>query len=670
MRIITIDFETYWNSKDKYSLSKMGPIEYIRDPRFEPICLGVRIDRGQTCVIRADGIAKVLAALNLQDPDTWVVGHNLSGFDALILSEYYGVHPAHMCDTINLMHWLGLSRIMSCHHKGLTDLLGHGVKQAGTAVSDGKHAGDFTPEEWQFFVQYCADDVTQCSENFYSMIGTGKVKADALKLIDITAHMGTDAIFRIDAPALDHYVHELDDATARAHQALAEYLHFETPEAMLKAIRSRTEFPRLLEQAGVSCPMKPSAANPEVMTPAISKADLEFVKLKDDPNPLVSLLVKTRLEQNSSIQRSRAVKLLSLGGERPVPIPLVAYRAHTGRYAAGTESDITDGLNFQNLSKRDPKQLVIRKAIKAPPGYKVIACDSSQIEARMLAWEAGQWDLVDQFATGRDPYAEMAAKISGMDAQLIHDAAKQNDHPQHDACKRYRNIGKTAILSAGYGVGAQKFSDTLLRQNIRLDDDDEIHLRKAKQAHRVYRRASAAITTFWNVGNNAALTMALGTEPGLYGSFGTGGVFSYGRDYLPCTNRLEAFIALPNGYRMWYPNLHLGSDGRECHYDRLLHGKFVPTKLYGGAVAENVTQSLAFALLAWQACRIRDAGVPLACNIHDAWIAVVPEVDAARAWEIMERCMRTVPDWLPQDNSIPALPIACECEIGDDFTIA
>ena len=53
MRIITLDYETYWNSKDKYTLTKMGPIEYIRDPRFMVQCVGVRIDHGETVVCEA-----------------------------------------------------------------------------------------------------------------------------------------------------------------------------------------------------------------------------------------------------------------------------------------------------------------------------------------------------------------------------------------------------------------------------------------------------------------------------------------------------------------------------------------------------------------------------------------------------------------------------------------
>ena len=113
MRIITIDFETYWNSKEKYSLAKMGPIEYIRDSRFYVQCMGFRIDHGQTFVVPAGHIRKTINALRLDEPGTVVVGHNINGFDALVLSEHYSVRPYMILDTISMMNWLGLSRVMN-----------------------------------------------------------------------------------------------------------------------------------------------------------------------------------------------------------------------------------------------------------------------------------------------------------------------------------------------------------------------------------------------------------------------------------------------------------------------------------------------------------------------------------------------------------------------------
>lgn len=661
MRCIFIDYETYFNTKDKYTLTKMGPIEYIRDPRFFVQCVGFRINRGQTHVVSyRNGLDRqVLNALHLDEPGTITVGHNINGFDALILSEHYGIKPYMIVDTISLMNWLGLSRVMSCSHKTLTAALDHGIKQAGTVVSDGKRTiEEFTPEEWQFFMQYCSDDVTQCSENFYSMLPYVK-NPDALKLMSITAKMGTEPAFIPDGSMLKDYVNDLDSAAEQKRQELATFLHFDTVDAMLKAIRSRKEFPVLLESLGCPCPMKFSEKQGKEI-PAISKTDLEFTKLLNHENPQVRALVSARLEHNSSIQKSRSESLLNFS-DKPIPIMLGVFKAHTGRYTAGNEGK-SDGLNFQNLSKRDPTKLVVREAIKAPEGYKVVACDSSQIEARILAWVSGQNDLVEQFRTGRDPYAEMASKIFGQTAQEIHDGAKDHNNPSHNRLKMERNVGKTFVLSAGYGVSAKKASDTLLRNNIKLSENITEHERLAQHAHAVYRTASAYIVAFWKYTDQVIRCLASNTALGEYGKFGVHNEFSYGRALIPCTEINCAYLGLPNGYRLWYPNLRF-SEGQMV-YDRITHGKPTPTRIYGAGGVENICQSYAFMMLGWQACRMADRGISLKANIHDAWITVVPEDKAEETKRIMEEVMSSVPSWLE------GFPVGCEAEIGDDFRIA
>lgn len=661
MRVVVLDFETYWDSKNSYSLSTMGPIEYIRDKRFTPQCFAFRVDHGDTmCVECVDGNdTKVLQALGLDRPDTVTVGHNINGFDGLILSEYYGIRPNFIVDTISLMNWLGLSRVMSCSHKSLTATLNHGIKRPGTVVSDGKVTkDDFTADEWEDFKKYCCEDTMQCSENFFSLIKEVK-NPDALKLMSITAKMATEPSFIPDGQLLSDYVSKLDSATEASRLELAKFLHFENSEAMLKAIRSRKIFPTLLESLGCKCPMKFSEKQGKD-TPAISKTDLEFTKLLQHPDERVRTLVKTRLENNSSIQKSRSESLLTFR-DKPIPIMLGVFKAHTGRYTAGNEGK-SDGLNFQNLSKRDPSKLAIREAIKAPNGYKVVACDSSQIEARILAWVSGQNDLVEQFRTGRDPYAEMASKIFGQTAKEIHDGAKDNNHPEHNKFKMERNVGKTFILSAGYGVSAKKASDTLLRNGIKLSEDMVEHETLATHAHAVYRTASSAIVSFWKYTDQVLRCLASNTALGEYGKFGAHGEFSYGRAYIPCTDRVCAYLGLPNGYRLWYPNLRFSDE--QMMYDRITHGVATPTRIYGAGGTENLCQSYAFMMLGWQACRMADAGINIKANIHDAWITVVPEDKAEETKHTMETIMGSVPEWLD------GFPVGCEAEIGDDFRIA
>lgn len=168
---MTIDFETEWDSKT-YSLRHMSAKEYITHPRFHAQLLGVRVDHGHVAVFEHRDIPEILSLLNLTDPDTMTVGHNILGFDALILEKVYGVKPANIKDTMQMGKELGiLTGKAGGSHATLTKALNNGVKRPGTVISDGRHwPDDFTREEQEDFRKYCAEDVLQCSENYFTML--------------------------------------------------------------------------------------------------------------------------------------------------------------------------------------------------------------------------------------------------------------------------------------------------------------------------------------------------------------------------------------------------------------------------------------------------------------------------------------------------------------------
>lgn len=236
-----------------------------------------------------------------------------------------------------------------------------------------------------------------------------------------------------------------------------------------------------------------------------------------------------------------------------------------------------------------------------------------------------------------------------------------NAGPNHRFTVR-TNHGALIVHNCGYGVSAKKFSDTLLRTNVKLDDDLTKHESMATHAHAVYRTASAYIVAFWKYTDQVIRCLASNTALGEYGKFGAHNEFSYGRDYIPCTEINCAYLGLPNGYHLWYPNLRFYEG--QMIYDRITHGKPTPTRIYGAGGVENLCQSYAFMMLGWQACRMADRGINLKANIHDAWITVVPEDKAEETKRIMEEVMSSVPSWLE------GFPVGCEAEIGDDFRIA
>lgn len=476
--LVVIDFETYWDSKT-YTLSKMGPIEYVRNEKFTPQLCAFTLSNGSCCVdCSVVEHARLRTTFeNLDTHDVAWCGHNMHGFDSLILSEFFDFHPRQIWDTIAMMRWTGLSRVCRESHAALTEFLGNGNKAAGTVVSDHKQwPDDFTPEERAFFIQYCKDDAGQCYQNAQDMMPY--MTPDALRFMSITARMATEPSFVLDEDLLLEYLSDLDAAADKARQELMAMFSFQTNADMLAALRSADKFASMLRSLGVEPPLKESAAKtktkreklqlaadagrpgaaeePEnmqpVMTYAFSKTDVDFVLMQDHPDPRVALLVRTRLQLNSSIDRSRAETLLKFARmHKPLPIMLGAWLAHTGRYSAGASADAgtkTDKLQFQNLSKRDPSKRKLRQAIKVPKGKVVVACDSSQIEARGLAFVANEVGLLTQFREGRDPYSELAETIFGVPWQDIKAGAKSGDKTM----EMYRNTGKTGILSCLAGT--------------------------------------------------------------------------------------------------------------------------------------------------------------------------------------------------------------------------
>lgn len=690
--LVVIDFETYWDSKT-YTLSKMGPIEYVRNEKFTPQLCAFTLSNGSCCVdcsvVEHERLRTTFE--NLDTHDVAWCGHNMHGFDSLILSEFFDFHPQKIYDTIAMMRWTGLSRVCRESHAALTEFLGNGNKAAGTVVSDHKQwPDDFTPEERAFFIQYCKDDAGQCYQNAQAMLPY--MTPDALRFMSITARMATEPSFVLDEDLLLEYLSDLDAAADKARQELMAMFSFQTNADMLAALRSADKFADMLRSLGVEPPLKESAAKTKtkreklqlaadagrpgaaeelenmqpVMTYAFSKTDVDFVLMQDHPDPRVALLVRTRLQLNSSIDRSRAETLLKFARmHKPLPIMLGAWLAHTGRYSAGASADAgtkTDKLQFQNLSKRDPSKRKLRQAIKVPKGKVVVACDSSQIEARGLAFVSNEVGLLTQFREGRDPYSELAETIFGVPWQDIKAGAKAGDKQM----KMYRNTGKTGILSCGYGVGHHKYSNTLLRQGIHLHEDLDRHHELARYAHGIYRAAHPNIVAFWKTAENVLEAMLRG-ESGTFGGpnndIYTFGIMPVG----PRTDLCVPSVRFPSGYILRYPGLRAERNDRgkwQFVYDTYKGASKIPTHIYGGAFTNNLVQGLSFVdVIMYQGCRMDEAGIKLACNIHDAWASVVPEEQGEYVKQQMLHYMSIVPP------ALNGLPVACEAEIGTTFEI-
>jgi len=619
VNVITVDWETFYDQA--YSLSKLTTEEYIRDKLFETIGVSVKVNSTPAVWYSGDdaGTAKFLSQYDWGN--AMVVAHNAM-FDMAIMSWRYAIRPKRIVDTLSMARAL-LGTQVSLSLASLAKHFKLGVK--GTAVLDakGKRRRDFNPVDLARYGEYCCNDSDLTYDLFLAMLPDFPM--DELRLVDATIRMFTEPKLVLNESVLtDHLANVVEEKERLLSKALIDK----------KQLMSNPKLAALLESLNVEVPMKESPTTGKE-TYAFAKTDEGFKALLEHPNIFVQAIVAARLGVKSTIEETRTERFMQIAGRGLLPVPLRYYAAHTGRWGGD------DKVNLQNLQRNSP----IKGAMEAPDGYTLIDCDSSQIEARTLAWLAGQEGLVEVFeknnieiATGVakedmvfDPYKIMASAIYGKPVLDI------NAHPE-------RFVGKWVLLGSGYGMGARKFQAQLKGFGIDLPLDE------CQAIINIYRAQYPFIPALWREGQVAIDAMINGqTVP-----FGRHEALT-----IVSGNR----ILLPNGLHLVFPNLRYeqDEDGRkQAYYDTRKGRSVMKTKLYGGKLVENVCQALARIIIGEQLLDIRKR-YPVVMTVHDSVVSLseTPKKDSAVAY--IERQMRTAPAWAA------GLPLNCETKTGTTY---
>jgi len=609
--LVTIDFETYYD-KD-YSLSKMTTEAYIRDPRFEVIGVGVKVNNHPTDWYSGSDPGKFLRSLDYSKRA--ILCHN-AAFDGAILSWLYNIKPAVWFDTLSMarpLHNLTVGGSLAA----LVEHYKLGAK--GTEVVDalGKRRQDFTPQDMDRYAAYCCNDVELTYKLFKRL--KSQIPVPELLVIDQTIRMYTEPVIHLDTHLLQSHLEHLRDSKQKLIAGLGDETEVK------KVLMSNDRFAELLTSLGVEPPTKTSLRTKKTAW-AFSKTDKGFTDLLEHPDPKVQAAVAARLGTKSTIEETRTEALIEVASRGPLPIMLNYYGAHTGRFSGG------DKLNLQNLPSRGDN--TIRRALRAPLGHKLIACDSSQIEARLVAWVAGQQDLVEAFRDGRDVYSEFASEVYGRKITK--------------ADKVERFVGKTCILGLGYGMGAEKFRRTLeigqggISVKIELDE--------AQRIVYLYRQKNHRIVSLWQL-CGSALTAIANRASGRINS-----VLEYN----------EHGIRLPNNMYVRYPGLKAATSGFEYisssrEYKKHLKGESCEyTKIYGGKVVENLIQALASIVIREQMLGIGKYA-KVALQVHDEIVVVAPSSKATEIEQKLVAVMSSPPLWASD------LPVACESGVADNY---
>ena len=596
--LVTIDFETHYG-KD-YTLSgKINTSEYVRDDRFHAHGVAIKKGNGKTLWYTGRNIA--LALKEIDWSKTAMVGHN-TAFDGFITSEVYGHKPAFYIDTLSMSR---ATRGHATRHDldTVAKAFGHGGKVKRDALANTKDKVQLTKDEEAKLGGYAVDDVDDTYRIFWDMYP--HVPDDELRLIDITMRMFCDPVLEIDIPRVKA---ELENELGAKAAALLR------SGAQVDDLMSNDKFARLLQAAGAQLPQKISPSTGK-MTYAFAKSDLAFQELMKNGSDKVRALCEARLKVKSTIGETRANRFLEAGRDgMKLPILLNFSGAHTHRWSGGNK------MNLQNLKRGGE----LRRSILAPKGHVVVVADSAQIEARVLAWIAGQMDIVNAFATKQDVYKLMASVIYNV--------------PVEDVTKDQRFIGKICVLGLGYGMGPQKLQQTLKVGN--MGPSVDISEDECRRIVNIYRQKNWKIKAFWKKMDQVITNMALGIES-------KEGPLEIGK----------GFIRLPNGMFLQYFGLH---GTAEITRDDLVMTETTyltrtgRTKLYGGLLTENVVQALSRIIIAEQMLKIHDAGYRIVTMTHDEIVIVAKKKDAKKALDFMIKTMSTPPEWAPD------LPLAAE----------
>lgn len=626
---IFLDFETYWDQD--HTLSKMSAIEYVMHPKTEiqSVSIQVGMQGGQHTHFGEEEIRRVLNHIDWSR--AWVIAHNNSEFDAMILAWRFGIKPRMWGCTLAMARPIH-AKTCGLSLRALAEF--YGLEEKGSLEivnTKGKMLHEFTADERAKMRTYNDKDTRLCSGLFAKLVP--QVSRDELRTIDMTMRMLVEPQFDVNVDLLERGLRAEKKRKERALDKLGDMLQFpgwavryklqggDPAIDIGKQLKSTKKFRELLESMGVDVPMKESPTTGR-MIPALAKTDQAFLDLQEHPNELVAAAASTRLNTQSSILETRMQRFINVAkmcdGKMPIAL----------RYAGADTTWRWSGimkLNHQNLPRINPGKAqisdVLRKSLIAPPGYEIVVADLSGIELRvnMFLWKV--------------PYAMKLFRDDPAEADLYkHFAANElYGIPIADVEKWQRQVGKVAHLGLGFGAGWMTFKTVAkLMGGVDLDDEE------SKRIVEAYRKAHIEIKKGWRT-CHAAL------------DFIHGGMKTNIDPWGMCHTSQEGIVT-PKGL-IRYPKLHqeVTADGADWWYGTTKgRGR---ARIYAGKIDENIVQHLARHVINDVALAMHaefGKHYPLAHTVHDELIYVVKKQDAKPLLDHLQGLMRTPPAWWPE----------------------
>lgn len=630
-RRLLIDLETY-SSAD---ISKTGVFKYVEAPDFEILLLAYAWDDEPVRVIdltAPDGDPDELGAVYaaIKDPNVVKVAHN-SAFERACLSRWLGrdLPPEEWEDTMVLAAMNGLPMSLDAAGAALhlenqkikegTSLISYFCKPCRATIANGgrtRNLPEHALDKWERFKAYCQRDV-EVEQAIYFRLRSYPVTDFERRVWALDARINERGVL-VDTELAEAAI-AVDEAFTADHSAeLQRLTGLDNPNSV-------AQLKDWLSGVGLEADSLNKAAVKDLRDTATDPTTRRVLELRQ-------LLGKT------STKKYQAMLAAACQDYRVRGIMQYYGAGRTGRWAGrivqpqnlpqnhldsiDTVREIVRERDLETLEMLydnvpDVLSQLIRTALIAKTGHTLLVADYSAIEARVIAYLAGEQWRKDVFAKGGDIYCSSAS------------AMFQAPVEKHGINGHLRQKGKIAELACGYGGGVAA---------LKAFGADRMGLTEEEMQDIVtqWRLASPAIPRFWREAEQAA-KRAL-SRPGTLRTIPCCGIqYRADADALRCI--------LPSGRVLSYWGARLDTDGSICFMGQnQTTRKWEKTATWGGKLVENIVQAYARDCLATAMVRLAEAGYHIIFHVHDEIICEEPK---GRRWEDMAAIMSRPIDWAP-----------------------
>lgn len=629
MREIGIDIETY-SSND---LKSCGVYKYVEADDFTILLFSYSVDGGAVqCVDFAQGEtlpAEILAAL--RDPAVIKTAFN-AAFERICISRYYGwplMDPAQWRCTMVRAARMGLP--LSLEQCGEVLRLEDGKMKEGKALiryfstpTKGKrHLPADAPDRWETYKQYNIRDVEVEQQVLAKVRRLEPAEFD--EQLYVVDQLINDRGVLLDRQLAENAARFDDEYKAQLLAEAKELTGMENPN-------SPTQIKDYLHKAaGIS-------------VSTLNKKNLDEVEALVKYHSKARRVLELRREMGKTSNKKYAAMLECVCADGRIHGLLqFCGAARTGRWAGRLVQvqnlpqnhlrDLDYARSLVKLGDLDdfqqnyanPTQVLselIRTAFIAKPGCTLHVCDFSAIEARVIAWMAGEQWVLDVFRGGGDIYCATASQMFGVPVQ------------KHGPNAELRQKGKIAVLALGYGGGVAAL-EAMGGSRMGLTQQEE------KDIMQRWRQANPHIVRFWATIEAAAVR-----------AIKTGEATTIHRGIVVAYRWGMLLITLPSGRTICYPRAEIGierNDGWRGDHEIIEYEgmnqvtkKWERIRTYGGKLTENVVQAIARDILGHIILRAHDSGLNIVFHIHDE---IVVEAEPGQTLQDVESIFSKPINW-------------------------